>query len=545
MKTVKILLVLFTALLIFSGKAVATTVSIPDVTGDAAAAYDIPVNIDNAAGIAGYQFDVTYDPAVLDCTTVLKGSLTVAWDIPTVNATVAGVINFLSLDPNLTALSGGSGSLALIRCTVVGVSGATTLSFTPSPNSILMDSETNEVPATLVDGSFTITGDGTPPDTSITSHPKAVSNKTSADFGFTSTEEGSTFQCKLDDGVYTDCTSPRNYADLAEGPHTFSVKATDGAGNPDATPAAFTWKIDTTAPTLGALTPVFIVTEQGKAQKFTAVYSDTAGYTNLRIVELLVTPNGSMSGSIRAAYNRQLNKLYLYNDAGTEFVAGNCIPGGAGTLSNSQGTLNCGTTKRTVSGNDFTLNWNITPGASFTGVKQVKMKAVDAAGNTASFAKEGTWTIIAANTKPVLQTLTPANLTSAAGTARNLTAVYSDADGQANLKTVELLVTTSGSTAAAILAKYDRTAKKLSLYNDSGTSAIGSCSPGEATILTNAQGSLDCSATTVSASGQDLTVVWNIKPKPAFTGAQQMKMKATDNSNATVGWVKKGTWTIQ
>ena len=35
---------------------------------------------------------------------------------------------------------------------------------------------------------------------------------------------------------------------LGDGSHTFSVKASDNAGNTDSTPASFTWLVDTVAP---------------------------------------------------------------------------------------------------------------------------------------------------------------------------------------------------------------------------------------------------------------------------------------------------------
>ena len=50
---------------------------------------------------------------------------------------------------------------------------------------------------------------------------------------FTSDEQGSTFECKLDKGKYKPCESPKTYKTkkLDEGKHKFFVIATDAAGN--------------------------------------------------------------------------------------------------------------------------------------------------------------------------------------------------------------------------------------------------------------------------------------------------------------------------
>ena len=50
-------------------------------------------------------------------------------------------------------------------------------------------------------------------------------------------EAGASFDCRIDFGSWGACTSPHTTASLAEGNHTFQVRATDGAANLDATPA--------------------------------------------------------------------------------------------------------------------------------------------------------------------------------------------------------------------------------------------------------------------------------------------------------------------
>jgi len=91
--------------------------------------------------------------------------------------------------------------------------------------------------------------DTTPPDTAIGTKPAALTNATAATFSFTS-EAGAYFACSLDGGAYAACASPKAYSGLANGTHAFSVRATDGAGNTDPSPASFTWVVDTVAPSV-------------------------------------------------------------------------------------------------------------------------------------------------------------------------------------------------------------------------------------------------------------------------------------------------------
>jgi sugar lactone lactonase YvrE len=85
-------------------------------------------------------------------------------------------------------------------------------------------------------------GDTTPPDTQITDKPKKKTKKKKATFAFTSTEPGSSFQCKLDKGGFAPCGSPDKFK-VKKRKHHFEVRATDAAGNTDPSPATFDWKV--------------------------------------------------------------------------------------------------------------------------------------------------------------------------------------------------------------------------------------------------------------------------------------------------------------
>ena len=125
----------------------------------------------------------------------------------------------------------------------------------------------------------TFTVDTTPPSTTIDSGPTGVVSSTGATFTFSS-EAGAAFECELDGGGFAACTSPKTYSGLAEGAHTFHVRARDAAGNADPTPAIRSWTVDTVAPP----TPTIDSSPPDPAPTNTATFafSDSEPGVNLR-----------------------------------------------------------------------------------------------------------------------------------------------------------------------------------------------------------------------------------------------------------------------
>jgi hypothetical protein len=82
-------------------------------------------------------------------------------------------------------------------------------------------------------------------DTVKISGPSGVTKNPTAHFKFSSPDpEATTFECSLDGGAYYPCSSPENINGLSEGEHTFEVRAVDGAGNADPSPAVWIWTVD-------------------------------------------------------------------------------------------------------------------------------------------------------------------------------------------------------------------------------------------------------------------------------------------------------------
>ena len=99
-----------------------------------------------------------------------------------------------------------------------------------------------------VPASLAVEIDATAPDTAVDSGPSGLSSQPSPAFAFSSSEPGSSFECRVDAAAFAACAAPFAAGVLADGAHNFEVRATDPAGNTDPTPAARAFTIDTVAP---------------------------------------------------------------------------------------------------------------------------------------------------------------------------------------------------------------------------------------------------------------------------------------------------------
>jgi len=98
--------------------------------------------------------------------------------------------------------------------------------------------------------SVTIKIDRAAPDTTISGGPNGTVTASEGSFTFAASESGATFACSLDGGGFEGCTSPHSYSGLADGAHVFRVRATDAAGNTDATAAERSWTVRAAPPNL-------------------------------------------------------------------------------------------------------------------------------------------------------------------------------------------------------------------------------------------------------------------------------------------------------
>ena len=145
---------------------------------------------------------------------------------------------------------------------------------------------------------------------------------------------------------------------------------------------------------------------------------------------------------------------------------------------------------------------------------------------------------------PSVGTVTPASGKSAPDQSVSIIAASSDPDGWSNLTDVRLLVNTSTAMVNAVCVRYDRSANKLYLLDDAGTTWLGGVAPGSATTLENSWGRLYCAQTIIAGSGTTLTVTWQISFKSAFAGKTYNTDLWAQDDTTSVGWIQRGTWVV-
>jgi hypothetical protein len=226
-------------------------------------------------------------------------------------------------------------------------------------------------------------------------------------------------------------------------------------------------------------------------------------------------------------------------------------PDGGTYASTVNVTLSCATPGAkiyyTTNGNDpLRYDPYVTSGASIQVNPPVTLKARAYVNNrTPSLIKEASFIT---STAPEAVSIFPSSGTIYQSLWSTYTSTYSDANGATDIAEVKLLLNTSSSFSGGACFVYSRNLGKLYMINNSGSYLPNTygINPGTDYIIETENGYLDCKNTTVSVSGNNLTVVWKIKPKtPMLNTTPNLYLRADDSKALTSGWVAKGAVNVK
>jgi hypothetical protein len=131
----------------------------------------------------------------------------------------------------------------------------------------------------------------------------------------------------------------------------------------------------------------------GLSQAFSFQFSDPQGYNDLSLMWFGFSSSVFAANGCKVQYTPHAKTLYLQDDTGTSLL-GPVTPGVAGTVSNSQCTVNAGTSSVSASGNTLTVKLAITFKSAFAGLQTAYMYAIDLSGlQTSGWQSRGGWTV--------------------------------------------------------------------------------------------------------------------------------------------------------
>jgi hypothetical protein len=126
---------------------------------------------------------------------------------------------------------------------------------------------------------------------------------------------------------------------------------------------------------------------------FTFNFSDTLGFQDLGVENILVNNAPDGRHACYLAFARTINVLYLVNDTGDALLPGQSLSTG-GTLGNSQCTVSWGTAAVVAADNNLTLSLDIAFSPAFGGNRVFYLAVRDQhEGNNTGWQSMGTWTV--------------------------------------------------------------------------------------------------------------------------------------------------------
>ena len=327
------------------------------------------------------------------------------------------------------------------------------------------------------------------------------------------------------------------------GAKTTYAYATTNAGLPSGWQALGSWTVTapvTATPQAVSVTPP---TGSGNSQTFTFVFSDGTGAADLGEARVVFgVSTNSFTGSCHIWVKPSTGEAQLADDSFSNWTPALKL-GRAGTLQNSQCSLNSAASSGSMLGNNYTLTLAMTFKASYAGAKTIYGYAMTNAGLPSGWQALGAWTVSApAITAPQAVSVNPA---SGSGNSQKFVFVFSDAAGAADLGTAEVVFGTPANLFAGSCFIWVRPSSgEAWLANDNFTAWSPAFTLGAPGMAQNSQCSIDGAASSASIAGNNYTLTLAMTFKASYTGGKTAFGYAATNAGLPSAWQTLGSWTV-
>jgi len=287
----------------------------------------------------------------------------------------------------------------------------------------------------------------------------------------------------------------------------------------------------------------------GTAETFTFTFSDTGGWENLSVVNVLINnvldgrkacyvafaPSGPASGTV-----------YLVDDAGDSGgpFSTLALPG-SGTAHNGQCSIAGSLSSAQGSGTTLTLMLNITFAAGFAGNQVIYMAAREPVANS-GWQALGTWNVPGVTPAgPSVTGMSPGRSTVATQT---YTITFNDTSGWQDIAVANVLVNSAIDGRVACYVAYvpagaaTGTIDLVDNAGDAGGPFSATVLPGSGTA-SNSQCAISAAGSSATASGNTLVLALTITFNQSFAG-NQVIYAAVRSNTLNSGWQAVGSVTV-
>ena len=302
-----------------------------------------------------------------------------------------------------------------------------------------------------------------------------------------------------------------------------------------------TWTVPSGAPP--PTESVSPLSGSGVSQTFTFVFTDVNGASDLASTQVLFNAGLSAVSACYVYTHTGSGAVYLANDADNGW-SGPLTLGVAGTLQNSQCSINMGASSGVMSGNTYTMTLAITFQAGFTGAKGVFGYVLQTTGGlNSSWQTLGNWNLPGGATQPP-PTVSVSPL-SGSGASQTFAFVFSDVNGASELNSTQVIFNASLSGVSGCYVYTLAGSGAVYLANNANNGWSGPLTLGVAGTLQNSQCAINMGASSGVTSGNTYTMNLAVTFQAGFTGAENVYGYVLQTAGGlTSGWQTLGSWNV-
>ncbi len=290
-------------------------------------------------------------------------------------------------------------------------------------------------------------------------------------------------------------------------------------------------------PTAVAVSPA---SGSGLQQSFSFLVQDSGGSAQIGTVLMMINSPFGFTGGCQFLYDASHAQFFLYDDG--QSWLGPLTAGSTNTVNNGRCLLTGTGTSALGNGAGLTVTLNIVFQAGFTGQQKTYLYAQEGSygteGINSGWQQVGTWSV-----SPSISLVVGA-ITNSTAPTNTFPAIVRDLNGFDDIQLVYFLVNPAPSIPQnSCHGVYVRSSNSVYLYNDTLTGIAGSLTPGIAGIIQNSQCTVNGVASSVSASGTDLTLNLRLGLIGAYTTTpEKVYFLAVDSENRNTGWIQTAIW---